>query len=328
MRRRDVLRGVAASAPSLILPSRVVAQVSRSKPARVAFLTASSSRRTYLLAALRRGLAEAGYVEGENLLLEARFAENQPDKMPALVAELLTWQPDVIVASGTTAALAVREASSTVALVFAAVSTPKLLGLSDIRPRLGQRSTGLTSQNTDLVAKRVDLLKELVPGLRYAAFVYHREDISNVASARLLMSGEVTSGLQLKVLSFGDADEAKRVLEEARASGAEAALVGSGLTVGFYVPIADVATRLRLPTLASERSYPEQGGLSSYATNFADQLRRAAFYVDRILKGAAPETMPIEQPTSFEFIINMRTARALGIDVAPALVARASELIE
>ena len=249
-------------------------------------------------------------------------------ELPGLVTELLVWLPDVVVVSGTPAALAVRQANGAIVIVFAGVADPAVLGFANNLSKRGDRSTGLTSQSTELTAKRVDLLRQFVPRLRRAAMLYHREDVSNVATARRVMIEAPTLGIDFTAHAFANADEVAQVLQKAQQDGADALLISAGVSVSLYPVIAKLALELRLPTLASERSFPAQGGLSSYATDFAEQLRRAAFYVDQILKGILPENLPIEQPTKFEFIVNMRTARALDLDISPHLLARADEVIE
>ena len=281
--------------------------------------------------AFRRGMQELGYVEGQNVVIERRYANGRPDRLRDLVAELVDRQVDVIVALSSTAALAAKRATTTVPIVFALANDPVGVGLVSSLARPGGNVTGLTPMNAQLNAKRLELFKEAVPGVSRIAGL----SVSDYpALARQGMVREMEAAAQrlqfdLRVFAVGNRDE----LQTAFAAMAKERV--GGVTV-LPLPlltterrrVTELALRYRLPSIFQWREYVEVGGLMSYGPNPLDLIRHAARYVDRLLKGAKPGDLPVEQASTFELVINLKTAKALGLTIPPALLQRADQVIE
>jgi putative ABC transport system substrate-binding protein len=280
--------------------------------------------------ALRRGLAELGYVEGQTLVLEYRWAHGNSAELPRLAAELVRLKVDVIVAGTTVAALAAKGASSAVPIVFAVAADPVGVGLVSGLPRPGGNATGLTSANVEIAPKRVELLKELTGGkVSRAAVLFYPGDASNVIAARALQDAALRLGLSLRsfpVNGVQDFEAAYSAMEKERI---DALLVAAGaLTDSHARQLAELAARIRVPAMYGARGFVEAGGLVSYSADFSDNYRRAATYVHKILRGAAPGDMPVEQSNRFELAINLRTARQLGLSIPVSFRVRADFVIE
>jgi putative ABC transport system substrate-binding protein len=326
MRRRDFLilfGGAAATLPAASWPAaRAAGQV-----ARVGLLTLSAPAEMIgRLAAFRDGMHELGYREGQNIVFEPRFAEGRADRLTALTAQLLQAHVDVIVTSGHPAIRALQQASSTTPIVAAIMSDPVEEGFAASYARPGGNITGLAFQDAELITKRLEILKEMVPSLSHVAALW---DPGMPPS--LLTATESTAralGLTLKVLPAGNLTEIGKAFD-ALGSNAQALFeISSPRFAAARVAIATSALKKGLPAACEEREFAAAGCLVSYGPSFAAMFGRAAYYVDKILKGSRPADLPIEQPTKFELVINLKTAKALGLIVAPGLLSRADEVIE
>jgi putative ABC transport system substrate-binding protein len=283
--------------------------------------------------AFNQGLRELGYTEGRNILIESRWAEGKPERFPVLAAELAALKVDVIMsAGGTLGALAARRATTTLPIVFGAVGDPVADGLVTSLARPGGNATGLSSVANDLVGKWLDLLKQVVPGVGLVAILWKPDSMTDGFRAIMLKeagNSAQTLGMQLQVVEAQGPADFDRAFSELSAKGVGALVVSN--TPAYDIErqrVVDLAAKNRLPTIYTTRSYVDSGGLMSYGTSFADLHRRAASYVDKILKGAKPADLPVEQPTKFELFINLRTAKALGVTVPNTLLVQADDVIE
>jgi ABC-type uncharacterized transport system substrate-binding protein len=285
------------------------------------------------VAAFRQGLRELGYIEDRNILIEYRWAEGKPERFPVLAAELVALKVDVIVtAGGTLAALAAKRATTTLPIVFTVVGDPVAEGLVSSLARPGSNVTGLSNVATDLVGKWIELLKQIVPGVSLVALLLKPDSMPDSAREVRLKEAAVSAralGVQLQVVeALGPADFDRAFSDmSAKNAGALVVLPTPAFELGRQ-RIVDLAAKNRLPTVYANRNYVDSGGLMSYGSNFADLHRRAASYADKILKGAKPSDLPVQQPTKFELVINLKTAKALGLEIPPTLLASADEVIE
>jgi putative ABC transport system substrate-binding protein len=284
-----------------------------------------------LLRAFRQGLKDTGYVEGENVAIEYRWAENQIDRLPALVAELVRRQVGVIATSGGPAsAFAAKTATTMIPIVFAINEDPVQLGLVASLARPGGNLTGINFFNAELVAKRLEFLRELVPGAtRVAVLVNPANETTMKSTLRDVEPAARTFGLQLKTLNASTSGEINAAFATFARERADALFVGGD---AFFfirrVQLVTLASRHGVPATYSSRDFTEAGGLMSYGTNLGDAFRQAGVYTGRILKGAKPADLPVVQSTKFELVINHETARSLGLEVPPSLLATADEVIE
>ena len=284
------------------------------------------------ISAFRQELAGLGYVEGRNVLIEYRWAEGKPERFPVLAAELVALKVDVILTAGGTLALAAKQATTTIPIVFGVVGDPIAEGLVTSLARPGGNITGLSNVTNDLIGKWLELLKQVVPGVNLAAVLWKPDSMPDRAREVRLKEANASAqalGMQLQVVeALGPAD-LDRAFLDISAKGANALVVLTTPIFGIERQrIADLAAKNRLPTVYGSRNYVDVGGLMSYGPSFTDLHRRAASYVDKILKGAKPSDLPVEQPTKFELVINRKTANALGLTVPPTLLAQADEVIE
>jgi putative tryptophan/tyrosine transport system substrate-binding protein len=330
MKRREfmTLLGGAAASP-VLWPSVARAQQS-GKVSRVGFLGNSTPNlEANLIGPFREGLRDLGYHEGRNIIVEFRWAEGKYDRFPALIAELLAQKVDVLVTAGTPATLAIKKATSTVPLVMIAVGDPVGTKIVDSLARPGRNITGLTSISPELEAKRLELLKEVVPSLKHFAVLWNPQNAYQVNSENEVQAIALILGL--KVLSLGVRsreeieDAFKRIVQERP----DALIVlADRLFLHNRVPIMDFALKNKLPGVHAYRELIEAGGLMSFGPSYADMHRRAAGYVDRILKGTKPADLPVQIPVKFELVLNLKTAKAMGLDVPATVIARADEVIE
>ena len=278
--------------------------------------------------ALRERLRELGYVEGQNIVFESRWGNEQRDRLPGLAAELVTLRVDIIVTATGDAALAAKQATGSIPIVMATTADPVRLGLVASLARPGGSVTGNSSLSADLAGKRLELVKQLIPRAARVAVLH---DPDNRSSEFTLRGAEdVARSLGVVVQSVGargpkEFDAAFAAMKRARADA-----VILGVNTPFLADrrrLADLAVSHRLPMMTPTREYVEAGALLSYGIDYPDQFRRVAIYVDKILKGAKPGDLPIEQPTKFELIINLRTAQAFGITIPQSVVFRADEVI-
>jgi len=274
-------------------------------------------------------LRELGYVEGVNLVIESRYAEARAERLPDLAAELIRLKVDVIVAGGTPAPLAAKHATSRIPIVMSSAGDPVRTGLVVSLARPGGNITGLSTFTPELAAKRVQLLKEVMPGVSRVAILWNAANPFTVANMRETEAAARTLGVHaqsLEVRGPADFDDAL----PAAISGQAGALivVDDPLTCSQQKRIADFTARNRLPAIYGFKECAGAGGLMSFGASLADLYRRAAIYVDKILKGAKPGDLPVEQPTTFELVINLKTAKALGLTIPPSLLLRADQVIE
>ena len=277
----------------------------------------------------RRGLRELGYVEGKNIVIEYRSAEGKLDRLPALAAELVRLKVDIIVTSGPTAARAAKEATVTIPIVMTQVGDPVGSGFVASLARPGGNITGMATLAPELNGKRLELLKEIIPKLsRVAVF----GTSINPGTAQSLKEVELAAGafgvrLQyLDVLGPKDIETAFRAASKGRAE-AVLMMVGGGIASALQTQILDLAVKSRLPVMYTRARFVEAGGLMTYGVNVNDLDRRAATYVDKILKGRTPADLPVEQPMKFEFIINLKGAKQIGLTIPPNVLVRADKAI-
>ena len=280
-----------------------------------------------VLEAFRQGLRDLGYVEGQNIALEYRFAEGKFERLPALAAELVRLKVDVILADGGQATAAAQHATGTIPIVFPAVPDPVGQGLVASLARPGGNITGLSFDDPEIMGKRLELLTEAVPGVTRVAYLWHAARIG----PRALQEVE-TAARALRVQLYPVEVRAPYLFDQAFATMAEAhadALITlpSAVFADRRTQIAALALKTRLPGIFPEREYAEAGGLMSYGPSIAANFHRAATYVDKILKGTQPADLPVEQPTTFELVINRKTAQALGLTLPSVLLFQADKVI-
>jgi putative ABC transport system substrate-binding protein len=327
--RRTFLAGTGALL--LAAPLATEAQPA-AKIARIGYLAGSLAARPHLREAFLQGLRDLGYVEGRNVVIEYRAAERKLERLPALAAELVALKVDVIVASGTLAALAAKQATRTLPIVFSPSGDPVGSGLVTSLARPGGNVTGLSALAPELVGKRLELLKQAVPGVSRVAVLWQPGAFGERTEKDMLKGADVAARALVVQLQFveargpADFDRAFSDMTRARAGAL------TGLTSNMFVSerrrLVDLAAKNRLPAVYSVREFVDAGGLMAYGPNLVDLYRRAATYVDRILKGAKPGDLPVEQPTKFELVINLKTAKALGLTIPQSLLLRADEVIQ
>jgi ABC-type uncharacterized transport system substrate-binding protein len=300
------------------------------KISRIGYLSSGDPvSRGYRIEAFRQGLKELGYTEGKNIIIEYRFAEARSDRLPELARELIGLKVDIIFAGGTPATEAAKNATRTLPIVTSS-DDPVGRGLVAGLPRPGGNITGLTNLAVQLVGKRLELLKEVIPGLSRVALLCNP---SNPRSDLGMRETEVVAqsvGVQLHVAEVQDRDDLERAFAALKRDRAEALItLRTPLIVNDLAkPIIHLADKSRLPAIYDDRIFPQLGGLMSYGVNLADLDRRAATYIDKILKGAKPVDLPIEQPTKFDLVINLKTAKALGLKIPAHLLMEANRVIE
>ena len=299
---------------------------------RIGLLRDSPGASARLREAFLQGLHDLGYIGGRGLLIEGRDAMGKPERLPALAAELVALKVDVIVAAGTPAAQAAKRATSSLPIVFMSVADPIASGLVTNLARPGGNVTGLSTLAPELVAKGLELLREAVPGVSRFAVLWQPGGLGERTERNMLKEAEVAARALEVQLQFvevrgpADIDRAFSDMTHARA-GALTALASAAL-FNERGRLMGLAAKNRLPAMYGLREYVEAGGLMSYGPDLADLFRRAATYVDKILRGAKPGDLPIEQPTKFELVINLKTARTLGLTIPLSVLGRADQVIE
>ena len=291
--------------------------------------TAREPGRQRLWDAFRQRMREMGYAEGETVVFEPRWAESKVDRVNVLAAELVNLPVDVLVVASTYATQAAKRATSTIPIVMTGAADPVGQGIVASLNRPGGNVTGLTVINSDLSAKQLELLREAIPQASHIAMVWDAGFEGARIAAQNAQSAAQALGISLQSIPVRGADEFDGAFASMVRDRAAAVVVGGSAL--FYAEgkrLADLAVKHRLPAVFNERSYAEAGGFMSYGSDFAENYRRAADYVDKILKGAKPAELPIEQPTKFELVINLKTAKALGITIPPNLLVQAEEVIE
>ncbi|MEP7207083.1 MAG: ABC transporter substrate-binding protein [Casimicrobiaceae bacterium] len=279
------------------------------------------------LVALRKGLRGFGYVEGRNLVIEYRSADGRSERFPDLASELVRLKVDLIVTRGTPAARAAKKASGTIPLLMATMGDPRALVASFADP--GGNITGVTTFSTELIGKRIELIKELVPRLSRVALLHNMGNPAVPPEWEETKTAARSLGLQAEILDVRTHDDLGRAFELAVRQHVDALLIGlDGLTQLHLQTIVDLVARNRLPAAYPAREFVEAGGLMAYAVRYPDLYFRFASFVDKIFKGAKPAELPVEQPTEFELVINLKTAKALGLTIPQSVLLRANELLE
>ena len=279
--------------------------------------------------ALRRGLREVGYAEGRNLAIEFRWAEGNSNRLPALAAELAMLRIDAIVSQGTQATDAARRAATTIPIVFAVAGDPIGTGLVSSLARPGGNVTGLTDIAPEMAGKRLALLREVAPGITRIAVLWNPANPSAAPQMRDTSAVARSFALLIRSLELKDVSQLENAFATAVQDRAGAVIVLSdGALYGRRVQIAQLAAKHRLPCIAWTPEFAESGCLMAYGANVVEMHRRAAMFVDKIWRGAKPADLPIEQPTTFELVINLKTAKALGLTIPPSLLQRADQVIE
>ena len=297
---------------------------------RIGFLgNSTAALEANLVGPFREGLRDLGYVEGRNIVIEFRWAEGKYERFPELIAELVALNVDVIVTAGTPAALAVKRAMVRVPLVMAAVGDPVGTGLVASLARPGGNFTGLTAIAPDLEGKRLELLREIVPKVSHVAFLVNPDNVLTVASEKQARAAAKVLLVDVQFVDVREDSHFDQAFDTIAKERPDAFIVlADRVFLHNRARIVDFAARNRLPAVYPYRELVEAGGLVSFGPNYADMHRRAATYVDKILKGAKPGDLPVEQPTKFEFIINLKSAKALGFTIPPSLMLRADEVIQ
>ena len=278
--------------------------------------------------AFLKGLRDHGWIEGTTISIDYRWAEGRSDRLAELAAELVQRHVGVIVTAGTELTLAVKQATASIPIVFAAAGDPVGTGLVGSLARPGGNVTGLSNQSADINGKRIDLLREAVPGLRKLAVMANIGSPIGVLEIREVEDAGRTSGLEVVRLEIRGAEDIGPAIETLKGGADALIVVTEALANTNRMRINTLALAARLPTMHGTRTYVEAGGLMSYGADYNDLFRRAAGYVDKILRGARPRDLPVEQPTTFALVINLTTAKVLGVQISPMLLARADEVIE
>jgi len=313
------------------LAAPLAAQAAQAGSWRVGFLETSSASpaRVQLLETLRQRLRELGYVEGQNITFESRFGGGKPDQIQRFAVELVGLKVDIIVTSGTPASQAAKQATGTIPIVMTQLADPVGSGLVASLGRPGGNVTGLSTQDAELGGKRLELLLQVVPRVSRLALLIEETNPGTVLIAKGTQAAAASLGLHVQSLGVRDPGELDRAFAAMREARAGALIVeSSSMLFTWRERLADLALKNRLPTMFAQRQYAEAGGLTAYSADFSDLFRRAATFVDKILKGAKPADLPVEQPTKWEFVVNLKTAKALGLTVPPSLLARADEVIQ
>ncbi len=279
--------------------------------------------------ALRDGLRELGYIEGKNISIDWQWAHGKTERFPDLAAELVKRNVDVIVAPNNPAVAAALRATKTVPIIMAIVSDPVGLGFIANLARPGGNVTGLTIQAPELAAKRLQLVREVVPKVGRIAVLWVPIEKGRLETAKETELAAKALGMKLQLFEIRDPEDIDSAFTAMTRDGTDAIRVeGSTLLFAHIKRIADLAVQRRLATMCPVREYVEAGCLMSYGANFTDLVRRTAYFVDKVLKGAKPAELPVEQPTKFELAINAKTAKALGLTLAPSLLLRADQIIQ
>ena len=327
MNRREFITLLGGAAATWPLAARAQQMA---KVYRIGMLeTTSAAQNAANLAAFRQGLRQLGYVEGHNLTIEYRSAEGRAERFPELARELVALKVEVIVTRGTPAAQAAKNVTSTVPVVMAAIGSPVQTGVVAGLAHPGGNITGLSAIVSDLAAKRIELIKEMVPGtLRIAVLANMSNDSVRFDWGEIETAARAL-GVKAYLLDVRKSEVIGSAFDDASAQRVDALVVViDAVTQASRQRIIDLAMRHRLPAIYASREFVDAGGLITYGVSYPDLYRRATTYVDKILKGAKPGDLPIEQPTKLELVINRKTAKALGLEVPPTLLARADEVIE
>ena len=321
LKRRDLV-ALLAGAP--LWP--FVASAQQSRPYVIGALTLSNTDEQLFVKELREGLRQLGHTEGQTFRIEARSAEGNASRLPELAAELVRLKVDVIAAIFTPCALAAKQATASIPIVIVSVGDPIATGLVASLARPGGNITGLSNMGPETAGKSVELLRDMLPSLRRVGVLANPTDPFTKPFLEQVQHAGGVGGIEITPIAMvGSADEVDGAFVDMAQVHAQAVVVQG---IFFSKAIADLAIKHRLPTASVLRSFAQAGGLISYGAHIPDIFRRSAVLVHKVLQGARPEDLPVEQPTKFELVINMNTARALGLTIPPTLLARADEVIE
>jgi putative tryptophan/tyrosine transport system substrate-binding protein len=287
------------------------------------------SGRAPAIEALRQGLRQLGYVEGKNIIIELRYAENKFERFPELAADLARLKVDVIVtAGGTPAAQAAKNAITTIPVVTVGVADPVALGLVASLARPGGNITGLSTMSPELSTKRLELVKEIVPNVSRVAVLWNPDYPDAVTNMRETQAAAPSLGIKLQFVEMREPNDLEQAFSAMKRDRADALVtINSPNIINQSKRVVDFAAKNQLPAMYSFREYVDDGGLMFYGASLTEMYRRAAIYVDKILKGAKPANLPIEQPTKFEFIINLKAAKQIGLTIPPKVLASADKVI-
>jgi putative ABC transport system substrate-binding protein len=326
MRRRDFITLIVGAATGWPLAAHTEQSTG---VARIGYLgLGSASALSSRVEALRSGLRDLGWIEGKNLAFEFRWTDNV-DQLPGLAAELVRMKVDVIFASSSTLVEAARQATKTIPIVFATHADPIGTGHVASLPRPGGNITGLSELTTEIDAKALEILKEAVPQATRIGILWNPTTPSQVPGLQSVKAAGERLGLALEIVSAAVAEDFDPALSSmARKNVGGVLVMPAPVTISLRARLAELALKYQLPTIFGAKDNVVAGGLMSYGVDRNDLTRRAALYIDKILKGAKPDDLPVEQPTKFELVVNLKTARALGIKIPSTLLARADDVIE
>jgi putative tryptophan/tyrosine transport system substrate-binding protein len=316
---------------TVLLITFVSAQAQQpTKVPRIGFLAAvSPSAVSNRIEAFRQALRQIGYSEGKNLVIEARYAEGKLERLPDLAAELVRLKVDVILSGGPGATRPAKKETATIPIVMAFDNDPVGNGFIESLARPGGNITGLSSQAPELSGKQLELLKDVVPKLSRVAVVGSSAEPANTQTLKETEVAARAFGVKLQTLDIRDSEDIERAFRAASKERADAILaLSSPFTFAQRKQVVELAAKHRLPAMYWATEFVEDGGLMTYSVSFADLYRRAATYVDKILKGSNPADLPIEQPTKFEFIINLKASKQIGLTILPNVLARADKVIK
>jgi putative ABC transport system substrate-binding protein len=328
-KRRKLL--VALGASAVTVPFASLAQ-QQGKVWRIGFLLDRSSADPTMsrsMDAFKAGLGDLGYAEGKDYAIVHRDARSELSRLPTLAKELLALKVDLIIASSTSSSVAAQKATREIPIVFVSIADPVASGLAASLSRPGGNVTGLTSLDSELSTKRLELLRQILPGVRRVGYFYNPDSAVAISQLRQFESDCAILGLQSIHIPLRSVQETAAAFNTLKREKAQALYVTAQSTIiGWYENIIEQAAKYRLPAMYGRSSGPDSGGLIAYATNTLDLWRRAAIYADKIFKGAKPGDLPIEQPTKFELVVNMKTAKALGIKIPNSIMVQATKVIE
>jgi putative ABC transport system substrate-binding protein len=297
---------------------------------KIGFLGTAAQALAPNIAAFRQGLRELGYIEGKTVLLEVRLFEGTVERLPQLARELVALKSDVIVATNDVAIASVRRETQTIPIVMVFSSDPAGAGFVASLARPGGNVTGLSTLSPETSGKRLELLREVIPGLSRVALLWNPDSRGNLLDYKETEAVARSLHVELQSIELFRVEDLDRAFSAATKGRAQALIVPAGnpVILARQDQVASLAQRSRLPSIHGARQYVDAGGLMSYGPSTTDLFRRAAAYVDKILKGAKPADLPVEQPTKFELVINLKTARVLGLTIPPSLLRRADHVIQ
>jgi ABC-type uncharacterized transport system substrate-binding protein len=324
MRRRDFITLLGGAAA--VWPVEVRAQ--QPIPVIGFFGTGTQSSWSQWTSAFVDRLRQLGWIEGRTVRIEYRWAEGRNGRYPEIAAELVRLKVDVIVTQGTPSVLAAKQATSVIPIVFASAGDPVADGLVENIARPKGNVTGLSSQGTDIALKRLELFRETVPALRTLAVMANGGNTLSIREVALIRAVARTLSLDIAISDIRRTEDIASAFEDIKGRAEALFLLSDPLLISHRESIGTLAKGILLPTMSNWREFVEAGSLMSYGPNIPDQFRRAADFVDRILRGAKPGDIPVEQPTKFELVVNLKTAKAIGLVLPPSLLARADEVIE